>query len=107
MQSTALFKGWKLILGDVKARCLNTGQSEGDIYLKPPQESKMRTSKVLSLIVEAYGVINSNAKWQHKSDQVLINLGLTQSKPIPQLVCSMEKAELIILEKVVNDTMAA
>lgn len=108
VQSIATLKRWKLVLGDVKSAFLKTGEAERDVYVKPPQESKMRTSHVWLLMVAAYGLVNSNAKWQHKSDQALINLGLSQSKHIPQLFYKIEKGELtMVIAKVVDDIIAA
>lgn len=83
VQSIASLKTWKLVLGDLKAALLKTGQAERDIFVRPPQECKMRTSHVWFIMVADYGLVNATEKCQHKSDQALITLGHTQSKHIP------------------------
>lgn len=51
------------MLGDVKAAFLRSGEAKRDVYVRPPCESKMRSSHLWLLTVAAYGLVNANAKW--------------------------------------------
>lgn len=58
VQSMATPKGWRIVTGDLKYAFLNTGEAEIDAHVRPPLESKMRTSDVWLVIVAAYGIVN-------------------------------------------------
>lgn len=45
----------------------------------------------------AYGLVNSNAKWQAKLDATIIDLALIQSRAISQLFTSIDKHIQVIL----------
>lgn len=46
---------------DVKAAFLQNGDATYDVYLKPPQESKMRSTYLWLLRTAAYGLVSANA----------------------------------------------
>ena len=75
--SVSALKGWKIKPGDAKGAFLKTGKAEREVYVIPPTESKMRSTHRWLLLVAAYGLVNSGAKWQHQSDELLCNLGLS------------------------------
>ena len=106
LQSVATIKKWTIYKADAIAAFLQTGKAQRQVYVKPPNESSMRRSHLWLLDTAAYGLVNSNAKWQLQSDELMFNLGLTQSKNIPQLFYKTENYELIlIVAKVVDDLM--
>lgn len=108
LESIASLFGWALYKADVKAAFLETGAAERDVYVKPPVESRMRATHVWLLLTAAYGLVNANAKWQSKSDAVMLDLGLQQSKHIPQLFFKKKNEELVLVAaKVVNDLKAS
>lgn len=45
----------------------------------------------------AHGVFNSNAKWQHRSDEAFLSLGLQQVPLIPQLFSKYENGIVVFL----------
>ena len=102
--SIASLMGWKLKRADAKGAFLKTGRAQRNVYVKPPSESKMRSTHLWLLLVAAYGLVNSGAKWQHQSDELIINMGFLQSKHIPQLFYLFVDGSLrIILAKIVDD----
>lgn len=104
VKSMASLKGWKLKRGDAKGAFLKTGDAERDVWMIPPRESDMRKTHRWLLIVAAYGLVNSGAKWQHQSDEVLQRLKLVQSRFIPQLFYMYVDGELVmVLAKIVDD----
>lgn len=68
LMTTAAQKGWTLYKADAEATFLKTGNANQDVYVIPPRESADRTVYWL-LLTAAYGLVNANAKWQHKSDE--------------------------------------
>lgn len=103
--SLSSLKGWKTIRIDAKRAFLKTGRATREVYVIPPTESKMRSTHRWLLLVAAYGLVNSGAKWQHQSDDVLFSMGLLQSKYIPQLFYSFNNQGEIqmLLAKIVDD----
>lgn len=108
VQSIAALFGWPIDLGDVKTAFLKSGEAEREVYVIPPNESGMRATHRWLLLAAAYGLVNSNAKWQHRSDDQIMNkLGLKQCKHIQQLFYLMKDGQLILLvAKLVDDIMA-
>ncbi len=108
VESIASLHAWTLYKADVKAAFLQTGSADRDVYVRPPRESHLKTTHVWLLLTAAYGLVNANAKWQNKSDDVMFQLGLTQSKFIPQLFYKKEGGKLVlIVAKIVDDLKAA
>lgn len=67
----------------------------------------MRSSHLWLLLTAAYGLVNSNAKWQYQSDNVFLDFGLKQSKHMPHLFYQREGGELVlVVAKVVDDLKA-
>lgn len=63
----------------------------------------MRRTFVWLLLVAAYGLFDSNAKWQEQSDQVLINFGLEQCHQFPQLFFKRDGNLILVVAKFVDD----
>lgn len=95
--------GWKVAKADVKSAFLQTGRAARDVYVVPPRESKQKNVLWL-LLSAAYGLVNSNAKWQVLSDRVFKDFGLKQSTDIPQLFYSKRNNGLqLVIAKIVDD----
>ena len=108
LESIASLYKWKLHKADVKAAFLQTGQAKRDVYVRPPKESSMKSTHLWLLLTAAYGLVNANAKWQNQSDNVMLDLGLQQSSPIPQLFFKKEGGRLVLLvAKIVDDLKVA
>lgn len=106
IESIVTLNGWTIALGDLKTAFLKTGEAKRSVFVKPPPESKIRCTHLWELLVAAYGLVNSGAKWQYQSDKALLQLGLTQSKNVPQLFYKKENGKLVLLlVKVVDDIM--
>lgn len=106
--SIATLYGWILGRADAKAAFLQTRKAQRSVYVKSPRESSMRGTHLWLLLTASYGLVNANAKWQYQSDQVLEELGLTQSVHIPQLFYKIENGKLVfILAKIVDDIICA
>ena len=108
VESVASLHGWKVHKADVKSAFLQTGAAMRDVFVKPPRESGMRSTHMWLLLTAAYGLVNSNAKWQVQSDQSFFELGLTQCQKIPQLFYRRHNGNLVlIVAKIVDDIKAA
>ena len=93
---------WAIARADAKAAFMKTGRAERDVYVKPPRESLDKMYYWL-LLVSAYGLVNSNAKWQHHSDEVMFNIGLQHLSVIAQLFYQMKDGKLaLIVIKIVD-----
>lgn len=82
--SIATFRGCRVIRIYVKTAFLQSIPANRNVYVIPPRESQSR-GVLWVLLAAAYGLVNSNAKWQVKSDDALTSLSLVQSSTIPQL----------------------
>ena len=108
LESAASLHGWTFYKADVTAAFLQTGIAQRDVYVRPPRESQTKTTHLWLLLTAAYGLVNSNAKWQNQSDAVSQNNGLVQSKHIPQLFFKKEAGKLVlVVAKIVDDLKAA
>lgn len=108
VQPIASLLGWKLYKADVKAAFLQTGTASRDVYVKPPKESRMRSTHMWLLLTSAYGLVNANAKWQLQSHKCLTDLDLTQCHQIPQPFYKQQNGKLVlIVAKIVDDIKAA
>lgn len=88
---SALFR-CRITMADAKTAFLQTGDAARDVYVIPPTESKERGTCMWLLLAAAYGLVNSNAKWQIQSDQTLKDIGFEQVSLIPQLFFLKKKA---------------
>lgn len=80
-------------------------RAECDVYVRPPRESRDKMFYWL-LLVDAYGLVNSNEKWQHNSDEVMFNLGLSHLSVITQLCYQMKNEKLVLIViKIVDDLL--
>lgn len=87
----------------MKAALLQTGSAQQDVYVIPPHESSDRDHYWLLLSV-AYGLVNSNVKWQHQSDAILVELGLPQVTVMPELFYRMVDGKIaMVVAKIVDD----
>lgn len=84
-ESISSLKSCKAFRGDVKNAFLKSVDVSRDIYVESPRESEYRWTHLWLLFVAAYGLVNFNAKWQHRSNVKIIDMGLTLSKHVPQL----------------------
>lgn len=91
LESIAALMGWNIYKACVTSAFLQAVEAARDIYVKPRQESKMRTTHLWLLLTAAYGLVNSNVKWQYQSDYVIPSIGLAQSKHRPQLFYNKRK----------------
>lgn len=108
LESIVSLHRWKLYKADVTAAFLQTGAADRGVYVRPPTESRMRSSHMLLLLTAAYGLVNANAKWQSHSDSIMLELGLLQSKYIPQLFYKKQNGKLVLLiSKIVEDLKVA
>lgn len=68
----------------------------------------MRSTHVWLLLTAVYSLVNANAKWQNRLDSVMVSLGFSQFKYIPQLFYKKRNGKLIlIMAKIVDDLKAA
>lgn len=63
---------------DVKKVFLQTDTADRDVYVKPLRESTMRSTHQWLLLTSVHGLLNANAKWQMKSGECFLKLGLVQ-----------------------------
>lgn len=104
--SIATIFSWILTAIDVKTAFLQTGQAGRDVYVIPPAKSSDRVPKMWLLLCAAYGLINSNAKWQVQSDQELKDMHFEQIAVIPQLFMLRRNGRLVVLlAKIVDDIL--
>lgn len=81
---TWTIRKWCIVIIDAKSGFLQTDPAQSDVYLIPPYASRYRN--VLLLLENAeYGLINSNAKWQHRSDAGFVKLVLQNVILNPEL----------------------
>ena len=103
--SVSTIKKWPLAKIDFTSAFLQTGNATRDVYVVPPRECCRKSSYWL-LLTSAYGLVNANAKWQEHSDSLFVNLGLSQSRFIPQLFCSFKINCLdMVAVKIVDDIL--
>ncbi len=90
---------------DFKSAFLQTGLAERDVYVRPTKCDKSKFT-LWRLNVAAYGLVNSNPKWQNQSDALLSDCGLRQLAYIPQLffMDTDGMLELIVI-KLVDDIL--
>lgn len=99
-------RGWRLSKIDAKTAFLRTGDAERAVFVIPPIESEDRGSYVWLPLAAVYGLINSNAKWQVQSDQLLRKLNFIQVSVLPQLFYMMQDGEVVaLLAKIVDDIL--
>lgn len=67
--STLKMRKWSIARIDAKGVFLQTGTAHCDLYVIPAYDCIYRNF-LWVLETAAYGLINLNAKWQHRSDAV-------------------------------------
>lgn len=108
LESISALFGWKVIRVDAKTAFLQTGEAQREVYVIPPVESGMRKTHFWLLMAAEYGLVNSNAKWQAKSDERIYEIGLKQSQNIPQLFYMHDEGKLVLIAaKIVDDIKLA
>lgn len=106
ISTVATVRKWRIIRADAKTSFLQTGPAGREVYVIPPAESNQRHNVFWLLLVAAYGLVNSNAKWQHQSDEAFISLGLEHVALVPQLFCLRKDGEVTMLAvKIVDDIL--
>lgn len=59
-------------------------------------------------LTAANGLVNANAKWQYQCDAIMLELGLLQSKYIPQLLYKKQDGKFVLLvAKILDDLKVA
>ena len=103
--SIAAMMQWPLAKIDFTSAFLQTGEAKRDGYVVPPRECQ-RKSFYWLLLTSAYSLVNANAKWQEHCDSLFSNLGLSQSRFVPQLFFASKDMELDIMAvKIVDDVL--
>ena len=104
LEYIASLHGWRVYKADVSAAFFQTGKAERDFYFRPPRESPTKTTHIWILLTASYGLVNSNAKWQNQSDELLLDYGLDQSRYVAQLFFKREAGKLVlVVAKIVNE----
>ncbi len=70
---------------DFTSAFLQTGPDDRDVFVRPPRSDPSRFT-LRRLNVAAYGLVDANAKWQSKSDELLLDCGLSQLILLPQIL---------------------
>lgn len=109
IESVAPRYGWKLYKADVTtAAFLQIRSAQSNVYVRTPKEIKYKTTHLQLLLTAAYGLVNSNAKWQNNSDEFLLKNGLIQSKHVPKLFFKKKAGkQVLVVAKIVDDLKAA
>ena len=81
--SVATIMKWPFAKIDFVSAFLQTGDAKRDVHVISPRECRRRSNYWL-LLTSAYGLVNANAKWQEHCDYLFTNIGLTQSRFVPQ-----------------------
>lgn len=69
--STANIRELRIVRIGTNGAFLQTGPEQRDVYVISPNESKSKYRNVLWILgTAAYGIINSNEKWKHQSDEL-------------------------------------
>lgn len=97
----------RLVKIDVDVAFHQSGPADGNVYVIPPKESRLRNELWL-LLVAVYGLVNANSKWQVKSDNSLLELGLQHLSSTPQLFAKFDDNGVVFLLfiKIVDDFLA-
>lgn len=104
--SAASLFGWPLSKLDVKMDFFQTRKEARDVYLISPRQSEDREKSLWLLPMAAYGLINSNAKWQVLSDQMQVDLLFVQASLLPQLFLIIhEHLVVAMIAKIVDDLL--
>lgn len=97
---------WGIFKAEVKPGFLQNGREQRDVYVLPPHKCTNRFHYWLFL-TDVYGQVNSNAKWQHRSDDCLQEPRLLQLAIISQLFFVVKSNLLVLLvAKIVNEILA-
>lgn len=107
LKSFASLFGFTLYRANAKAPLLQIGAAESDLYVLVSVESQMCATHVWFLLTATHGRVNANANWQAKSDAVLLNLGLEQSKHIPQQFFKKKNGKPALLAAKIIDDLEA
>ena len=103
--SISTIKKWPLSKIDFTSAFLQTGAAKRDVYVVPPRECR-RKSFYWLLLTSAYGLVNANAKWQEQCEFLFLNMGLCQSRFVPQLFYAVKDSDLEIMAvKIVDDVL--
>lgn len=57
------------------------------------------------LLVAAYGLVNTGAKWQKHSDETFFEIGMKVVVQVPQLFYKIQNGELTLIAAKVNDNI--
>lgn len=71
------------------------------VFVRPLNGSKQHNELWL-LLVAGYDLINANSKWQFKSDNVLLDIGLQHVSEIPQSLVQRDKGGSVVLLVIKN-----
>lgn len=103
--SIATLMKWRLTKIDIKTAFLQSGKAERDVFVA--LNRKVLTMAILwALLTSAYGLMNSNAKLQNISDQVLVNIIFSTLWILLRLFMMQSSSKfMFLLEKIVNDIL--
>lgn len=102
VSSTATIRRRRCVCTDAEAAFMQTGKSSRDVYVIPPIESGFRNILWL-LVFAAYGVVNSNSKWQRNLTMFFFKLGMHAMPEIPQLFVFKDEEQVLLISKIVDD----
>ena len=81
---------------------LQTGSAKSDVYGVLPRECRCESFYWL-LLRSGYGLVNANAKCQKHCDSLFLNMGLCQSRFVPQLFYALKDRDLGTMVVKVDD----
>lgn len=103
--TVSVTRKWKIKRVDAEVAFHQTGAAERQVYVRPPRESNHKRVLWL-LLVAGYGLTNAGAKWQRKSDEAMIAIGMQAIPVIPQLFGKFIDGNLALLAiKIVDDIL--
>lgn len=91
----AAVMAWPLRKADMKSAFLHTGAAQRDVYVTPRECCDKRF--VWRLDTAAYGLVNSNVKWQKMSDDAFREFRPVQRSYMPQLFCYTHYGKKLIM----------
>lgn len=95
---------WKLSKIDFKSAFLHNGSVQRYLNAIPPRELSEK-SKIWLLLTASYGLLNSNAKWQAQSCELLKTSRLLQFSHMPQIFQKEHNGEVSLLIVKVKDDL--
>lgn len=86
------------------AAFIKTSQAECHVHVRLLRESHDKTFYWL-VLVSAYELVNSNAKWNQQSDELMFKIGVQNLSVIPQLFHQMKNGRLVLIVIIIVDDL--